>query len=380
MEDTAFYRYGRLLSRNEVGSHPDELSLPPEEFHAACQERLARYPGALLATATHDHKRGEDVRMRLAVLSEIPDEWAATLRGWLRAAEPLQQSLESGTAPEGGEAAMLFQMLVASWPLGLKPEDRAGIAEWAGRLAGWQQKAMREAKRRSGWSMPDEDYENASRDYMDGVLDSDANPDLLHGIARFAARIAPAAAVKSLAQTTLRLTVPGVPDLYQGTEYWDESLVDPDNRRPVDFTARATALEQASDATALLPHWQDGRVKQALIHALLRLRQQWPDLFHQGSYEPLEATGPRAHELLAFRRRHREQELLVVVPLRAAPLMGDSAAPLFPTGSWRDTRLPLPAGDGGWRCLFSGRDAGAEALPMEWLEQHLPLLVLQRGC
>ncbi|MBC9178291.1 malto-oligosyltrehalose synthase [Pseudoroseomonas ludipueritiae] len=381
VEDTAFYRYGRLLSRNEVGSHPDEFSLPPEEFHAACQERLARYPGALLATATHDHKRGEDVRMRLAVLSEVPDEWAAALRGWLREAEPMQQALETGPAPEGGDAAMLFQMLVASWPLGLRPDDRAGIAAWAGRLAGWQQKAMREAKRRSGWSMPDEDYENASRDYMDGVLDGDAHPSLLHGVAAFAARIAPAAAVKSLAQTTLRLTVPGVPDLYQGTEYWDESLVDPDNRRPVDFAARATALEQAKDATALLPHWQDGRVKQAVIHALLRLRQQWPDLFHQGSYDPLEGTGPRVGELLAFRRRHGEQELLVVVPLRAAPLMGGATAPLFPAGSWNGTQLPLPAGDAAWRCVFSGREAGAGAsLPLEWLEQRLPLLVLQRGC
>lgn len=380
VEDTAFYRYGRLLSRNEVGSHPDEFSLSPEDFHAAGQERLARYPGALLATATHDHKRGEDVRMRLAVLSEIPDEWAAALRGWLKAAEPMQQVLESGMAPEAGDAAMLFQMLVASWPLSLKPDDRAGIAEWAGRLAGWQQKAMREAKRRSGWSMPDEDYENASRDYMDGVLDGDANPALLHGIAAFAARIAPAAAVKSLAQTTLRLTVPGVPDLYQGTEYWDESLVDPDNRRPVDFEARAAALEHAADATTLLPHWQDGRVKQAVIHALLRLRQQWPDLFHQGSYEPLEAVGPRAGELLAFHRQHEGQELLVVVPLRAAPLMEDAAVPLFSTGSWHGTHLPLPPGDGGWSCVFSGRETGAAgSLPLDNLEQRLPLLVLRRG-
>jgi (1->4)-alpha-D-glucan 1-alpha-D-glucosylmutase len=378
VEDTAFYRYGRLLSRNEVGSHPDQFCLSPAGFHEASEERLARYPGALLATATHDHKRGEDVRMRLAVLSEIPEEWAAALRGWLEQAEPLQQALETGPAPEGGDAAMLFQMLVSSWPLGLAPGDRAGIAEWAGRLAGWQQKAMREAKRRSGWAMPDEEYENASRDYMDGVLDGDAHPELLQGIAGFAARIAPAAAVKSLAQTTLRLTAPGVPDLYQGTEYWDESLVDPDNRRPVDFSARAAALGQAEPA-ALLPQWQDGRVKQAVIHALLQLRAEWPELFLTGGYQALAATGPGAEDLLAFTRQHGGRELVVAVPRRAAARLGDAAEPVFPAGSWAGGTLPLPPGDAPWRCAFSGREVPGGTLPLALLEGGLPLLVLRRG-
>jgi (1->4)-alpha-D-glucan 1-alpha-D-glucosylmutase len=378
VEDTAFYRYGRLLSRNEVGSHPDQFCLSPAGFHEASRERQARYPGALLATATHDHKRGEDVRMRLAVLSEIPDEWAGTLRGWMARSADLRQALDTGPAPEDGDADMLFQMLVASWPLGLSPADREGVQAWEERLAGWQQKAMREAKRRTGWSMPDEDYESASRDFLHGVLDMEAQPELLRSIAAFAARIAPAGAAKSLAQAALRLTVPGVPDLYQGTEYWDESLVDPDNRRPVDFPARTAALG-AEAPEALLPHWQDGRVKQALIHRLLQLRAEAPDLFLHGDYQPLNATGSRAGAVLAFRRQHGGRELLVAVPLRVAQSLGDSALPVFPAGSWAGTRLPVPSSGGAWRCVLSGRPVNGEGpVDLDLLETGLPLLVLYR--
>ncbi|MBO1073883.1 malto-oligosyltrehalose synthase [Roseomonas marmotae] len=380
VEDTAFYRYGRLLSRNEVGSHPGQFSLPPNSFHAACHRRLEQHPGALLATATHDHKRGEDVRMRLAALSEIADEWAATLRGWMGASTPLRRLLESGPAPEDGDAAMLFQMLAASWPLDLNPEDRAGIEDWIGRLAGWQQKAIREEKRRSSWSMPDEEYEAASRTFLEGVLDITTSPQLLRGIAGFAERIAPAAAVKGLAQVALRLTAPGVPDLYQGTEYWDESLVDPDNRRPVDFGARMASLHTDASPAALLPQWRDGRVKQAVIHRLLRLRAEWPELFHHGSYKPLEAVGPRADSVLAFLREHEGRQLLMAVPLRSATLLGGAGTPAFPKGSWAGTWLPLMRAGEQWHCVFSGRrvDAG-ESLGLESWEEELPLLVLRRG-
>jgi (1->4)-alpha-D-glucan 1-alpha-D-glucosylmutase len=308
--------------------------------------------------------------MRLAVLSEIADEWAATLRGWMAESQPLRSELESGTAPDEGEAAMLFQMLVASWPLGLSAEDREGIDAWVERLAGWQQKAMREAKRRTGWGDPDQDYEDASRAFLDGVLE--AGSPLLPKVAAFAARIASAGAAKSLAQVVLRLTTPGVPDLYQGTEYWDESLVDPDNRRPVDFPARAASLGPAP--AELLGHWQDGAVKQAVIQRLLQLRAAEPEMFLLGDYAPVEVIGPRAAELLAFTRRLDDRVVLVVVPLRAAAVGED--APRYPAGHWSGTRLVLEQAEG-WRCALGGAEAMSADLSA--LELGVPALVLVHG-
>jgi (1->4)-alpha-D-glucan 1-alpha-D-glucosylmutase len=376
VEDTAFYRYGRLLSRNEVGSHPDAFSLSPAAFHTACQERLRHIPGAMLATATHDHKRGEDVRLRLAALSSMPDEWAAALSDWMEESDHLRPDLPQGPAPERADAAMLFQMLVASWPLGLRPENRAGIEAWIERLAGWQQKAMREAKRRSSWSNPDTDYEAASLAFLRAVLNAGANPYLLHGIAAFAARIAPAGAMLSLSQTALRLTTPGVPDLYQGAEYWDESLVDPDNRRPVDFSARHQALEAAQAPAALLPQWQDGRVKQALIHRLLQFRAEHPALFHQGTYIPLAANGPRARDVMGFFRQHEGTTLLVVVPLRGTGTM--AARPAFQPGAWAGTTLHAPEiPEGTWQDLLSDSSlTPGTPLQVEELLDTFPVAIL----
>ncbi|HWX48708.1 MAG TPA: malto-oligosyltrehalose synthase [Roseomonas sp.] len=368
VEDTAFYRYGRLLSRNEVGSHPDQFSLSPEDFHAACITRGETYPDALLATATHDHKRGEDLRMRLAVLSEMPDDWAAALRGFLAESQDLVQALPNGPAPEGGDAAMALQMIVASWPLGLTVADRAGVEAWIERLAGWQQKAIRESKHRSGWAMPDEGYEGAASGFLRGLLDLGSHPGLARKLEAFATRIAPLGAMKSLAQVALRLTVPGVPDLYQGTEFWDESLVDPDNRRPVDYEARRAALEAQADMTALLAGWPSGAVKQFLIHRLLEARNESPALFRQGRYIPLRPEGAHAADVLAFLRQEGAESLLVAVPIRSLPLLGSAQDSLaLPEGAWGDTRLPLPAELAGraWRCLLTGASLPATAsLPL----------------
>ncbi|MGY4800322.1 malto-oligosyltrehalose synthase [Teichococcus aerofrigidensis] len=355
VEDTAFYRYGRLLSRNEVGSHPDQFSLPPEAFHRACAARGAAHPAAMLATATHDHKRGEDLRMRLAALSDIPDDWAAVLRGALSQAGDLVRDLPAGPAPEPGDAVMILQMLLASWPLGLEVQDRAGVGAWQERLAGWLRKALREAKRRSGWAMPDEAYEAAAEGWMRGVVDPATHPDLAAGLQDFAARLAAAGAVRSLSQTILRYTVPGVPDLYQGTEFWDESLVDPDNRRPVDYALRRAALESGESPAALLPAWRSGAVKQAVIHRLLRARCEVPALFAEGRHEPLAAEGPGAEGLLAFCRRQGGAALLVVVPLRGAGL--EEAADRPGVG------IPLPEDLAGrrWRCLLSDAEVAPAA-------------------
>lgn len=368
VEDTAFYRYGRLLSRNEVGSNPGQFSLSPEDFHRDCAARGAQYPNALLATATHDHKRGEDLRMRLAALSEMPDEWGAALRGFLAESQDLVRDLPDGPAPIPGEAAMLFQMIVASWPLGLRVSDRAGVEAWAERLAGWQQKAMREAKGRSGWAMPDDAYEEASANFLRGVLDIATHPDLARKLQDFADRLAPLGALKGLSQAVLRYTVPGVPDLYQGTEFWDESLVDPDNRRPVDYGARRAALEAGNNIPALLRDWPSGAVKQGIIHRLLTLRNERPGIFAQGRHVPLRPEGEHAGEVLAFLREDGGEALLVAVPLRALTLLGDQRDSLaVPDAVWGDTHLPLPPALAArrWRCALTGAEfPPAAALPL----------------
>ncbi|MBV7486131.1 malto-oligosyltrehalose synthase [Bordetella sp. BOR01] len=325
LEDTLFYRYGPLLSRNEVGASPEQFALSVAEFHRACAARARRFPAAMLATATHDHKRGEDVRARLAVLTEIPLEWLRQVQQWLGA---------PGTPPAATDRYMLLQTLVGAWPLDLQPGDTDGVAAFLARVQTWQGKALREAKQHSNWTEPDLDYEAAGKTYLDKLQQAgdDGHPPALARIAGFAQRIAPAGLVNSLAQTTLRLTVPGVPDLYQGTEFWDFSLVDPDNRQPVDYAARAAALSQA------------GHAKQQLIQRLLHLRAAHPLLFDHGSYLPLSVHGAQAAHVVAFARCHDDQHALVVVPhLCAMRLSGQQNAEQA-AAFWADTRIRLPAG------------------------------------
>jgi len=354
VEDTAFYRYGRLLSRNEVGASPARFALAPEEFHQAAAARQRHFPNAMLATATHDHKRGEDVRARLAVLSEIPTEWAALVEGWMARNAPRRRMLEGGPAPGPAEEMMLYQTLIGAWPALLEPTDEDGVAAFAARVARWQEKALREAKERTDWAEPDEAYESACRGFLTETL---ADRPLRAEMAEFAARIAPAGAVNGLAQTMLRLTVPGVPDLYQGTEFWDESLVDPDNRRAVDFASRRAALERAAPIGELLGEWRSGHIKQALIARMLALRARFPRLFAAGAYRKLAISGPRAGHVLAFAREDGPTRLLVAVARLAVPLLGRADAPAIDRAAWAGTVLQAPMA-GPWR------DVLAEAQPL----------------
>ena len=299
VEDTGFYRYGRLLSRNDVGFDPHRFASTPRDFHAAMKRRLAETPGAMLATATHDHKRGEDVRARLAVLSEMPEMWSRKLADWSARIASLH----------AGDAAMLLQTIVGAWPLDLALDDSSGRAAFAKRVIGWQEKALREAKLRSDWSDPDTPYETAARDAVTHLLAEDGDRTLVADIFAFIQSIAAAGAVNGLSQLVLKLTVPGVPDLYQGTEYWDFSLVDPDNRRPVDFAARHKSLG-TTDVAAALSSWRNGRIKQPIARRLLALRQSRPELFAMGSYEPVDA----GDHVVAFRRQQGSDSLLVAVP------------------------------------------------------------------
>ena len=339
VEDTAFYRYGRLLSRNDVGFDVETFASDAAAFHARVALRAAGHPQAMLATATHDHKRGEDVRARLAVLSSMAREWAALQARWIEASAPLR----TAGAPCAGDIALLLQTVVGAWPLDLDVGDGAARTAFAERLAAWQQKALREAKLFSDWAAVDETYEGAARRFTLALISDAALPDLLQEIAALVRRVAPAGAVNGLVQCLLRLTVPGVPDLYQGTEFWDFSLVDPDNRRPVDYSARAAALGDA-DLPALAAEWRNGRIKQALIAELLALRRRVPDLFAGGSYEPVTIEGRAAESMIAFVRRHGDHRLLVAAPRLPLDLLQGADGIALAPQILKDTVLRLDGG------------------------------------
>ena len=345
VEDTAFYRYGRLLSRNEVGSDPSQWSMTVAALHGAARERRRRYPQALLATATHDHKRGEDNRVRLAVLSEVPDEWEAATARWTRLNAPLKKDV-NGPAPDTADELMIYQTLVGAWPLDLQSGDKEGMKAFEERVAAWLEKALREAKRHTGWAAPVPEYEQAARAFLSAVLDPERVSGLVAEIAAFARRIAVPGAVNGLTQAVLRLTQPGIPDLYQGTEFWDFSMVDPDNRRPVDYPARERALQSGQSPASLMGEWHDGRVKQAVVARLLALRRRSPGLFTAGSYTPLRTEGPLADNVVAYARIHEGRGALVVASrLSARHLTGD--IPLIPPERWHGTSVLLPRSIGG---------------------------------
>ncbi len=305
VEDTAFYRYGRLLSRNDVGFDAARLGASVASFHKAAADRLAAFPDGMLATATHDHKRGEDLRARLAVISEVPEAWETFVRRAL--------ALNPGAPrPDPGDEVMLYQMIAGAWPLDLDASNPAGIGEFVERLAGWQQKALREAKLRTDWTEPNEDYEATARDFLHRLFEPASGFLALAG--PFIDLIAPAGAVNGLSQAVLKMTVPGMPDFFQGTEFWDFSLVDPDNRRPVDYDRRRAALAAATEAGQILDAWRDGTLKQALIHAVLQLRQRAEALFARGTYMPLVVEGPLADRMIAFARIDTASALVVVAP------------------------------------------------------------------
>ncbi|WP_454689993.1 malto-oligosyltrehalose synthase [Achromobacter aloeverae] len=390
LEDTAFYRYGRLLSRNEVGADPAVFHLPVEAFHRRCAARARRLPRAMVTTATHDHKRGEDTRARIMALSEVPTAWSRFAHDWMHTHAPAAYNGNGQLAPHPADLYMLLQTLVGAWPLDLRADDADGLRAYAERVGAWQLKALREAKVRTSWVAPDESYEQACASTLEALM----QPGEADDVAAFAHRIAAAGAVNSLSQTLLRLTVPGVPDLYQGTEFWDFSLVDPDNRRPVDYAARAAALDahDAGDVDGLLAGWRDGRIKQAIVHGALEARRARPGLYAQGSYVPLPVLGPRGDHIVAFVRSLGDQHVFVLAPrlvgrhLRADD--GDAAnadaglcLPRIDAAFWETTAVVLPHRYAGavLRDALSGRErrVGADSiLPLAEALADFPVALL----
>ncbi|WP_447926733.1 malto-oligosyltrehalose synthase [Vreelandella sp. EE27] len=373
VEDTAGYRSAALISRNDVGFDGEHFHHTPARFHAANALRAQAFPSAMVTTATHDHKRGEDVRARLAALSEHAPRFARLVGEWRALAAPLRQTLEDGVAPSPGDELLLYQIIVAAWPPTLAPRDTQNtqetqaMATFIQRLGEWQQKALREAKLKSHWLWPNDAYEQACRRFLEGLL---TMPELRDGLHRAARMLDLPGAVNGLTQTALRLSVPGVADLYQGNDFWDYSLVDPDNRRPVDYAARQAALSSAPPLEQALKSWPDGHIKQLVTARLLALRGRYPALFLKGRYQPLAASGEHAERVVAFLRRYNGQTLLVVVPRLSAALLDSSDQPL---PHWGDTRLEgVP---GRWRSVLTMASVASqsEAIPLGELLSTLPV-------
>jgi len=355
LEDTAFYRYNRLLSLNEVGGDPRRFGVTAAAFHHLMGERAARWPHTMLATATHDTKRGEDLRARLNLLSELPDDWRTRVRRWAKLNQRRKTLLDGVPAPNANDEYHLYQILLGSWPLELSwpdPIEEGPLAAYRERIEGYAVKALREAKETTSWAVPNEPYERAMLDFVGRLLDATRRNVFLEDFRPFAAKIAALGMVNGLAQKAVTLAAPGVPDIYQGTELWDFSLVDPDNRRPVDYALRQRLLEglpamdgpgSAEAVRALYDEWANGAVKLHLVRRMLELRARHELLFKEGSYLSLESAGTRAEALFAFARRRGEEgpTLILAVPRLAASLWSDEPPP---TGqaNWGDTGLILP--------------------------------------
>jgi (1->4)-alpha-D-glucan 1-alpha-D-glucosylmutase len=338
VEDTTFYRFVRLVSLNEVGCEPERFGISPSALHEANRRRQRNHPHAMLATATHDHKRGEDVRARLNVLSEVPRPWSRNVQRWMRWNRGKRSDVDGSMAPSRSDEYLFYQTVVGAWPLEAgAPDAGAGFAQ---RIDEYMQKAIREAKLHTSWAAPDEEYERAVSSFVNRCLDPELSRPFVDDVAAFVDEIAPAGAVNGLAQVVLKLTSPGVPDTYQGTELWDLSLVDPDNRRPVDYDLRREHLAADMGLGELLDAWRDGRIKQRIVQRVLAVRRDHPEPFTTGTYLPLSVEGPQADRVIAFARRHEERTLIVVVPRLVWPMLRGQARPL-PRG-WGATRVVLP--------------------------------------
>ncbi len=371
VEDTAFYIFNRLLALNEVGGEPSDFGATVETFHRRNAERLATFPHSMLAKSTHDTKRSEDVRARIAVISEMPHEWAQLLRKWSTANRAAHTQVDGMSAPDGNEEYLLYQTLLGSWPL--EPMDDKARAEYTGRIHAYMEKALHEAKVNSSWIEPNAPWDSAVCMFATKILEPGKANRFLPAFTRFAEKVAQFGAVNSLSQAVLSLTAPGVPDTYQGTELWDLSLVDPDNRRPVDFKHRIAALRDKRTPAGLLEHWRDGGIKLFTVRTLLRFRREHARLFASGSYEPVTVSGTFSDCCIAFERASGSQRILVAVP-RLASRVG-----FPPIGRlWNDTALALNAPGRDWRDLFTGRRIPGNAAPLlSELFADLPFCALE---
>ncbi len=355
-EDTTLYIYNRLLSLNEVGSDPHRFGTTPRQFHQANRERLERWPLSFLATSTHDHKRSEDVRCRISVLSEIPAEWKIRVARWSAMNLPHKTTIAGRLEPDANTEYFIYQTLIGAWPD--EPLNEQTGPAWRERIRTYLEKSVREANVKTAWVAPNEAYEAAVHGFVDRLLAPDPHP-FLDDFLPFQQRIAACGRWNSLSALALKIGSPGVVDTYQGCELWNYTLVDPDNRQPVDYEERARALQQvksATDVSALIGA-PGGLLKLYLVWKGLTFRREHPELFLDGAYIPLWAEGERRGNVVAFARKTR-REVMVVLAARffASLLEGGRAAPTGPE-AWGDTtvRLPRQVKARGWVDLLTGR-------------------------
>lgn len=362
VEDTAFYVFNRLVSLNEVGGEPVAFGRSADDLHRFNADRQARWPFALSPLSTHDTKRSEDARARIDVLSELPEEWASAVRRWSAMNAAHRRDVDEAPAPDANEEYLVYQTLIGAWPLG--EMDGAGRAEFVRRLQEYFIKALHEAKVHSSWVNPNAEYDQAVTDFVARLVDPATGRAFLDDFLPFQARVSHYGMLNSLSQTLLKATCPGVPDTYQGTESWDFSLVDPDNRRPVDYARRRSmlaALDEAGPrrelASSLIASKEDGRVKLYVNAMALRARRERPGLFSSGEYLPLGVEGGKAAHVFAFARQSEGRRAVVAVPRLTAKLTPGEGLPLG-EAVWGDTRVALPdAGEGRrWRDAFTGEE------------------------
>jgi (1->4)-alpha-D-glucan 1-alpha-D-glucosylmutase len=383
LEDTAFYRYNRFIALNEVGGSPERFGIQPTVFHRANMQRAQRWPHAMISTATHDTKRGEDTRARLAALAELPEEWGRQLAVWSRILRgPLSDTSEP-LQPDRNDEYLFYQILLGSWPpelLDVGNFDGEALRPYCERVKRTMTKSMREARVHSSWASPNGPYEEATLAFVDTALNSSRSSTFVSAFLPFVSKVAALGAHNSLIQTVLKLTCPGVPDIYQGTELWDFSMVDPDNRRAIDYALRARSLREVDAALiqdrrgamgTWFRDWQDGRFKLATVATLLRCRREHVDLFANSDYQPLALHGARTEELCAFARQFKQQALLVLI----ARLPQRRAA----GGIDEDVSVSVPEAlqSRSWRELLSGRELpAADSLAVTTLLADLPAAVL----
>jgi (1->4)-alpha-D-glucan 1-alpha-D-glucosylmutase len=344
MEDTALYIYNRLASLNEVGGEPERFGVSVSAFHHLTAEQAKRWPHAMLSTSTHDTKRSEDVRARINVLSEIPDEWNERLDSWSRLNRSRRREVDESEAPSRNDEYLIYQTLIGAWPL--EELDEAGLSEFRDRIKAYMEKAMREAQENTSWVNVNEEYETAVADFVEALLTPSETNLFLDEFVPFARRISQLGALNSLSQALIKLSAPGVPDIYQGNELWDFSLVDPDNRRPVDYGLRKKLLAELDEiepdgVESLLENWKDGRPKLHLTRRVLTLREEKPKLFERGEYVPLEVHGSMADHLVAFARQHEDGVALTVAPRLYNQLASSTDALTLKTDVWADTRIDV---------------------------------------
>jgi (1->4)-alpha-D-glucan 1-alpha-D-glucosylmutase len=391
-EDTALYCHNALLAANDVGSDPVHPALADAELHALLADRRSRSPHSLNATATHDTKRGEDTRARIAVLSELPEEWRRLIRRWTREGEEwkaeIADEFEDDVAiPDADVDSLLYQTLVGAWPIGPGGAQHGADEAFTTRIKDYMTKAVREAKEQTSWRRPDEDYEQSLSEFIDRLMAEFGREGLADELSDVARRIAPHGALNSLAQTLLRITAPGIPDTYQGTELWSFTLVDPDNRAPVDYAERRRLLDElrglidAPDGAAvraLLDSWDDGRIKLLFTVLALRCRARSPDIFDHGDCIALRARGGRAANVVAFARAIDGDACITIIPRWTTQLAEVGTLPA--AGAWEGTSLPLPASLAGhWRNALTGeRFEAGDSLDLRELFASVPFALLER--